>query len=150
MTYLIFWSACCIAYFGFLRASEFMMSLTFDAVPHLIVVDVTSLPVRSVGCSFFTGLFRSGNLTLSNAVASVIWTPTCLRTSPVAAIQYYLAVRGTTPVPPFMWADGSYFTAPQVWVFPANFLPTASAVVPPRRPRQPAFQFLSSTLVNVG
>ena len=98
----------------------------------------------------FTGLFRSGNLTLSNAVASVIWTPTCLCTSPVAAIQYYLAVRGTTPGPPFVWADGSSFTAPQVWVFPAIFLPTASAVVPPRQPRQPAFQFLSSTLVNVG
>jgi hypothetical protein len=52
MTYLIFWSACCIAYFGFLRASEFMMSLPFDAFAHLIVVDVTSLPVKSVGCSF--------------------------------------------------------------------------------------------------
>jgi hypothetical protein len=69
----------------------------------------------------FTGLFRSGNLTLSNAVASVIWTPTCLRTSPVAAIQYYLAVHGTTPGPPFVWADGSSFTALQVWVFPAIF-----------------------------
>jgi hypothetical protein len=44
--------ACCIAYFGFLRASEFMMSLPFDAFAHLIVVDVTSLPVKSVGCSF--------------------------------------------------------------------------------------------------
>jgi hypothetical protein len=52
MTYLIFWSACCIAYFGFLRASEFMMSLPFDAFVHLIVVDVTSLPVKSVGGSF--------------------------------------------------------------------------------------------------
>jgi hypothetical protein len=80
---------------------------------------------------------------LSNAVASIIWTPTCLRTSPVAAIQYYLAVRGTTPGRPFVWADGSSFTAPQVWVFTAIFLPTASAVVPKRQPRQPTFQFLS-------
>jgi hypothetical protein len=29
-----------------------MMSLLFDAFAHLIVVDVTSLPVKSVGCSF--------------------------------------------------------------------------------------------------
>jgi hypothetical protein len=46
------WSACCIAYFGFLRASEFTTSLPFDAFTHLIMVDVTSLPVKSVGGSF--------------------------------------------------------------------------------------------------
>jgi hypothetical protein len=33
-------------------ASEFMMSLPFDAFVHLVVVDVTSLPVKSVGGSF--------------------------------------------------------------------------------------------------
>jgi hypothetical protein len=52
MIYLIFWSACCIAYFGFLRASEFTTSLPFDAFAHLIVVDVTSFPVKSAGGSF--------------------------------------------------------------------------------------------------
>jgi hypothetical protein len=33
---------------------------------------------------------------------------------------------------------------------PGNFLPTASAVVPKRRALQPAFQFLSSTFLDVG
>ena len=40
--------------------------------------------------------------------------PTRQRVCPVAALQYYLAVRGTTPGPLFVWADGSRLTAPQV------------------------------------
>jgi hypothetical protein len=44
--------ACCVAYFGFLRAGEFTTSLPFDVFAHLIKADVTSIPVKSVGGSF--------------------------------------------------------------------------------------------------
>ena len=98
------------------------------------------------------------NLTLSNAVASFIWTQTCQRTSPVAAIQYYLAVRGTTPGPLFVWADGSSFTAPQLiskqlsvhFSLTHGYSRQFFFLQLPQWCRTAAFQFLSSTLLDVG
>ena len=40
---LMFWSACCVAYFGFLRVSEFTTSLPFNASSHLNVAAAASL-----------------------------------------------------------------------------------------------------------
>jgi hypothetical protein len=106
----------------------------------------------------FTCLFRSGNLTLSNAVASFIWTPTCQRTSPVAAIQYFLAVCDTTPGPLFVWPDGSSFTATQLiskqlsvhFSLTLGYSRQFFFLQLPQWCRTAAFQFLSSTPLDIG
>jgi hypothetical protein len=105
-----------------------------------------------------TCLFRFGNLTLSNAVASFIWTPTCQRTSPVAAIKYYLTVRGTTPGLLFVWPEGSSFTATQLiskqlsvhFSLTHGYCRQFFFLQLQQWCRTAAFQFLSSTPLDVG
>jgi hypothetical protein len=109
---LMFWSACCVAYFGFLRVSEFTTSLPFNASAHLNVPDVTILP------DSFEARFRL-HIKISKTDpfgrgCFIYLAPSRQRVCPVAALHYYLAVRGTTPGPLFVWADGSPLTAPQV------------------------------------
>jgi hypothetical protein len=109
---LMFWSACCVAYFGLLRVSEFTTSLPFNASSHLNVADVTKLP------DSFEARFRL-HIKISKTDpfgrgCFIYLARTRRRVCSVAALQYYLAVRGTTPGPLFVWGDDSPLTAPQV------------------------------------
>ena len=103
----MFWDACCVGFFGFLRAGEFTVAsaATYDPAVHLSVEDVSvdsrEAPsrVRLIIKQSKTDPFRTG--------AVVFLGRTTNDLCPVAAVLAYLARRGSTPGPLFILADGS-------------------------------------------
>jgi hypothetical protein len=103
----MFWAACCVGFFGFLRAGEFTVPwvAAYDLDAHLSVEDVsedsrqTLSGVRLRIKQSKTDPFRTG------AFAFLGRTDNDL--CPVAAVIAYLARRGATPGPLFILEDGS-------------------------------------------
>ena len=100
----MFWAACCLGFFGFLRAREFTVNSPFDASIHLSVqdlqVDSTSNPTClrvHIKCSK-TDPFRQGCFIYLGRGHSSI----CL----IAALMAYVHVRGPTPGRLFVHQDG--------------------------------------------
>lgn len=106
----MFWAACCLAFFGFLRCSEFTVPsrTAFNPARHLtlsdILVDSQSSPsilyVRikaSKTDQFFTGAVIQIGLSGS---------PVCA----VRAVSHYLHLRGSSPGPLFILPDGQPLT----------------------------------------
>ena len=98
------WAACCLGFFGFLRAGEFTTSQPFDPTNHLAVSDMqadmlvnpTCFRIR-IKCSK-TDLFRMGcDIYVGRGRGSIC---------PVVAIGKFLAPRGGAPGPLFCYADG--------------------------------------------
>ena len=101
------WAACCLGFFGFLRAGEFTVPSVaeFDQGEHLSIADVavdshsipTLLRVRIKQSK--TDPFRRGvDIYIGKASP-----PLC----PVSAMVGYLAVRGPQPGPLFLYGNGS-------------------------------------------
>ena len=107
---VMLWAACCLGFFGFMRAGEFTCPTgnQFDPEAMLTPMDVAVDQVQSpsvlavtlkqsktdpfrVGVTIFMG--RTGNLLC-----------------PVAAVLAYLAIRPPSPGPLFIFRDGSYLT----------------------------------------
>ena len=103
----MFWAACCVGFFGFLKAKEFTIAsaATYDPAVHLSVEDVSvdSREAPSRVCLIIkqskTDPFQTG--------AVVFLGRTTNDLCPVAAVLAYLARRGSTPVPLFILEDGS-------------------------------------------
>ena len=106
------WAACCLGFFGFLRAGEFTTNSSFDPSIHLTVgdvqadslVDPTCFKVHikcsktdpfRVGCDIYVG--RGNSLVC-----------------PVLALGNFLALRGPSPGPLFCYADGRPLTRQQL------------------------------------
>ena len=109
---IMLWAACCLAFFGFLRCSEFTVPTqdTFDDATHLSYKDVSvdnwhnpqliSIRIKQSK----TDPFRKGvTLMLSRTEKSVC---------PVTALLPYLAVRGSKRGPLFLMANQQYLTPP--------------------------------------
>ena len=107
---VMLWAACCLGFFGFMRAGEFTcptgnqfdpeailthMDVAVDQVQSPSVLAVTLKQSKTdpfrVGVRIFMG--RTGNLLC-----------------PVAAVLAYLAIRPPSPGPLFIFRDGSYLT----------------------------------------
>ena len=101
----MFWAACSLAFFRFLRVSEFTCSGSFDPLVHLSFSDVscdTSGSLHLFIKTSKTDPFRRG-LSLSIGASG---KPICA----VSAVRRYLQVRGHAPGPLFVLSDGSPLT----------------------------------------
>ena len=104
------WAACCVAFFGFLRCSEFTVpaQAEYDPDTHLsltdIIIDNKEAPSRvyiTIKQSK-TDPFRQGvQICLGKTDKSIC---------PVNALLPYLAVRGACSGPLFILAEGAYLT----------------------------------------
>ena len=109
-THTMLWAACCLAFFGFLRASEFTVPCDsgFNSSAHLswgdLAVDDSGHPsVLSIQLKAFkTDPFRKGITLFIGKVPSNL--------SPVSAMLAYLLVRGQHAGPLFQFKDGSPLT----------------------------------------
>ena len=110
--HVMLWAACCLGFFGFLRAGEFTTNSTFDPSIHLTVgdvqadslVDPTCFRVH-IKCSK-TDPFRVGcDIYVGRGIGLIC---------PVVALGNFLARRGPSPGPLFCYADGRPLTRQQL------------------------------------
>ena len=106
----LLWAACCVAFFGFLRVSEFMVpsQYGYDKDYHLSLTDVTidnrcsptviQLHIKQSK----TDPFRKGT--------SIFLSKSHKDICPVCAIVQYLIMRGQQKGPLFLWPDGTMLT----------------------------------------
>lgn len=103
------WAAMCLAFFGFLRTSEFTVSQQFQQSEHLGLDDLAFFPSLeapthmslTIKCSK-TDPFRKGiTLTLGTTESNV-----CA----VKALKHYLPFRGKSPGPLFQFSNGRPLT----------------------------------------
>ncbi|XP_048576205.1 uncharacterized protein LOC125557556 [Nematostella vectensis] len=110
--HLMFWAACCLAYFGFLRASEFTVDSlnSFSSQRHVqpqdITLDSMSAPkyIRVNIKASKTDPFRKGTFIYIGKARP----PLCA----VEAILAYLHLRGSTPGPLFLLHSGQPLSRP--------------------------------------
>ena len=110
---VMLWAACCLAFFGFLRAGELTMpgDKTFDASTHLVWDDVAVDDPANPGVMSIrikvskTDPFRMGISLFIGKVHSDL--------CPVAAMMAYLVSRGSVPGPLFVFKDGRFLTRPR-------------------------------------
>ena len=102
--HIMLWAACCVGFFGFLRAGEFTVNSTFDPEIHLSVRDLQVDCLLNPSCLKIhikcskTDPFRSGcDIYLGKGNSDLC---------PLAAISSYLHVRGEAPGPLFLFRDG--------------------------------------------
>ena len=108
----MFWAACCTAFFGFLRVSEFTTNGSFDISKHLSLADIAvdtsvnpsmiRLTIKSSKCD----QFRQG----SAVYIGRAHPPTCA----LSAMLAYPHLRGSAPGPLFRWRAGLPLTARDV------------------------------------
>ena len=107
---IMMWAACCLAFFGFLRSSEFTVpsQAAFDMDTHLLPTDLaidnkTNPQLLTVKIKQSkTDPFRQGVTLFLGRTES----PIC----PITAILPFLAVRGNQPGPLFILKDGRMLT----------------------------------------
>ena len=102
---ILLWAACCIAFFGFLRCSEFTVPSTHDYDPavHLSPEDLT-IDSRDSPSVLQVHIKQSKTDPFCKGVRLVLGkkdTDVC----PLKAILPYMVIRGNTPGPFFLMAD---------------------------------------------
>lgn len=106
--HIMLWAACCLGFFGFLRAGEFTSNSPFDPNVHLGVSDVQADTLQDPTCFQIhikcskTDPFRVGCYIYIGRGSNVV--------CPVVALGNFLAVRGPSPGPLFCFADGRPLT----------------------------------------
>ncbi len=106
----MFWAACCLGFFAFLRAGEMTVpsEREYDPGAHLSRRDVAIDDPRSPTILSITirqsktDPFRHGVTLYVGRTGSAL--------CPVAAVLDYLRVRGSSPGPLFTFSDGRYLT----------------------------------------
>ena len=98
---VMFWAACCTAFFGFLRVSEFTCYGPYDPIMHLSRSDLSLDPAG------FYRLYLKRSKTDPFALGcTIILGPSGRRICPVIALSRYITLRGTSPGPLFILANG--------------------------------------------
>ena len=139
--HIMLWAACCLGFFGFLRAGEFTVNCTFDSPIHLTVQDLQVDAEVHIKSSK-TDHFRQGCfIYLGRGQA-----PFC----PVSAILAYLHRQGPSSGPLFIDTHGQPLTRSRLSSFIqsvlrereslGNFRATAFELGLPPQPRNAAFQ----------
>ena len=117
------WAACCLGFFGLLRAGEFTTNSPFDPNVHLGVSDVQADTLQDPTCFQIhikcskTDPFRVGCYIYVGRGSDVI--------CPVVAMGNFLAVRGPSPGPLFCFADGRPLTRQLLSSTVQSLLPSA-------------------------
>ena len=113
------WSACCLAFFGFLRASEFTAPSPSNYLPGctLLVSDInididSNLYVRIKMSK--VDPFRQGHVLLI--------TPTNTPICAVSAMRFFLQCQGNSPGPLFKFANGTFLTRNKLNCFMKSWL----------------------------
>ena len=104
------WAACCLCFFGFLRAGEMTVpsDAEFDPKVHLCISDIALDDCRRPGLLRImikqskTDPFRKGVALFVGRTGTTL--------CPIAALLDYLVVRGSAPGPLFSFADGRLLT----------------------------------------
>ena len=107
---LMVWAACCTAYFGFLRSSEFTVpsQKAFDPNTHLTLEDVAVDCRKSPKIvSIIIKLSKTDQFIQGH---TIYLGRTGHRVCPVQAMVSYLAVRGSQPGALFIQSDGTALT----------------------------------------
>ncbi|XP_068738045.1 uncharacterized protein [Montipora capricornis] len=113
--HVMLWAACCLAFFGFLRAGEFTVNSAFDPHTHMTVSDLQADSLVNPSCFKVrikcskTDPFRAGcDIYLGRGSGSVC---------PITALGTYLSLRGSAPGPLFLFSDGRPLTRQQLSSF---------------------------------
>ena len=122
--HVMFWAACCVAFFGFLRVSEFTTNGSFNVSKHLTLADIAvdsianpsmiRLTIKSSKCDQFS---QGSAVYLGRA-----HPPTCA----LSAMFAYLHLRGSAPGPLFRWSRGLPLTAQDINTHLRSILARAS------------------------
>ena len=122
--HVMFWAACCVAFFGFLRVSEFTTNSPFDGSKHLTLADIAvdtsvnpcmiRLTIKSSKCD----QFHQG----SAVYIGRAHPPICA----ISTMLSYLHLRGSAPGPLFRWSGGPPLTARDVNTHLRSILARAS------------------------
>lgn len=105
--HVMFWAACCLAYFGFLRSAEFTVPnlATYNPVLNMNVSDISADSLDSPSClrvrikASKTDPFRKGCYVYIGKANP----PFCA----VDALLRYLPIRGDSPGPLFLFVSGT-------------------------------------------
>eukprot|EP00794_Sanderia_malayensis_P005038 gene5038-biopygen4099 len=106
---IMFWAACLTAFFGFLRASEFTVPPEGFTASKQLTVDDISIDQHPVPDRVFLRL-RFSKTDQFGKGCTVIFPRTSGPLCPVAALLTYLARRGGSSGPLFIWAHGAPLT----------------------------------------
>ena len=107
--HIMLWAACCLGFFGFLRAGEFTTNSPFDPNIHLGVSDVQADTLQDPTCFQIhikcskTDPFWVGSYIYVGRGSDVV--------CPEVALGNFLAVRGPSPGPLFCFADYQLLSA---------------------------------------
>jgi len=123
--YVMLWAACCLGFFGFLRAGEFTVPhpSEFDPAASLCLGDI-ALDDRLNPSMVQVTLRQSKTDPFRKGVA-VYLGRTQADLCPVAAILAYIAIRPTVSGPLFVFKDGSYLTRDRLIVYTHRVLSSA-------------------------
>ena len=104
---IMFWAACCTAFFGFMRVSEFTCAGPFVPSHHLSLQD---FPYDLAG--HFRLHVKSSKTDPFRVGCTIVLGPSGGRICPVHALgtSRYLAIRGPSPGPLFLCSNGSPLT----------------------------------------
>ena len=100
--HIMFWAACCTAFFGFLRVSEFTCSGVFVPGRHLGFGDIEW---DAVG--HYRLFLHTSKTDRIHHGCTILIGPSGHQICPVAAMSRYFAIRGSTPGPLFICANGT-------------------------------------------
>ena len=108
--YLMMWAACCIAFFGFLRCSEFTTpsQQEYDPQVHLQYEDV-AVDCRNNPRMLMVRIKQSKTDPFRQGVTLWLGKTDCA-VCPITGILPYLAARGPRPGPLFITSNGTYMT----------------------------------------
>ena len=109
---IMLWSACCLAFFGFLRCSEFTIpnQEAFDEAVHLSYRDISVDSLQNPQLISMQ-IKQSKTNPFQNGV-SLMLSKTDQSVCPVTALLPYLAIQGSNPGPLFIMANQQYLTPP--------------------------------------
>lgn len=107
---VLLWAACCLAFFGFLRCSEFTVpsQTEYDPDGHLSLSDI-AIDSRESPTLVQVNIKQSKTDPFRKGVRLCLGK-TGLDICPVDAILAYIRVRWSRPGPLFVYRDGSYLT----------------------------------------
>ena len=107
---VMLWAACCLGFFGFMRAREFTVNSTqaFDPTVHLTAADISVDQHQSP--SLLCVRLKQSKTDPFRVGVSLFLGCTGRDICPVTAVLAYLAIHPTSQGPLFVFRDGSYLT----------------------------------------